>query len=107
MGSLAAVYGNSRGIILCIGSEKSNIKHTESTAGFAGLIKICLIKKQTKYVPIINVYEVKPQLKMTEARMMVQVCNEPLKITSAGAVRTAAASSYGFSGSNAHVVAEK
>ena len=103
MASLAAVYGYSSKRILRLGSVKSNINHTESTAGLAGLIKTCLMIKHAQYVPTINVNEVKPQLKMTERRMMVQVCNEPWKVTD-GAARAAAVSSYGFGGSNAHLI---
>ena len=103
MASLATVYGNSSGRILRVGSVKSNVNHTESTAGLAGLIKTCLMIKHAQYVPTINVHEVKPQLKMTERRMMVQVSNEPW-ILKAGATRAAAVSSYGFGGANAHLV---
>ncbi len=103
MGSLAAVYGNSRNRILRLGSVKSNINHTESTAGLAGLIKTCLMIKHAQFVPTINVHEVKPQLKMSDRRMMVQLCNEPWN-TEGGTPRTAAVSSYGFGGTNAHVI---
>ena len=103
MGSLATVYGNSSKRILRLGSVKSNINHTESTAGLAGLIKTCLMIKNGQFVPTINVGEVKPQLKMTARRMMVQVCNEPWN-TEGGRQRTAAVSSYGFGGANAHVI---
>ena len=103
MGSLATVYGNSSKRILRLGSVKSNINHTESTAGLAGLIKTCLMIKYGQFVPTINVDEVKPQLKMTARRMMVQVCNEPWN-TEGGKPRTAAVSSYGFGGANAHVI---
>ncbi|CAB4020054.1 Phthiocerol synthesis polyketide synthase type I, partial [Paramuricea clavata] len=103
MGSLATVYGNSSNRILRLGSVKSNINHTESTAGLAGLIKTCLMIKYGRFVPTINVSEVKPQLKMSERRMMVQVCNEPWN-TDGRTPRTAAVSSYGFGGANAHVI---
>ncbi len=103
MGSVATVYGNSSKRILRLGSVKSNINHTESTAGLAGLIKTCLMIKHAQYVPTINVHEVKPQLKMTERRMMVQVCHERWN-TEGGTPRTAAVSSYGFGGANAHVI---
>jgi acyl transferase domain-containing protein len=59
--------------------------------------------KYGQFVPTINVDEVKPQLKMTARRMMVQVCNQPWN-TEGGTPRTAAVSSYGFGGANAHVI---
>ena len=103
MGSLAAVYGNSSKRILRLGSVKSNINHTESTAGLAGLIKTCMMIKQGKFVPTINVNQIKPQLKMSERRIIVQTCYEPWN-TEDGTPRTAAVSSYGFGGVNAHVI---
>ena len=106
MGSLAAVYGNSSKRVLRVGSVKSNINHTESTAGLAGLIKTCMMIKHGQFVPTINVHEIKPQLKMSERKMMVQVCYEPWK-TEGGAPRTAAVSSYGFGGANAHLIVQQ
>ena len=103
MNSIAAVYGNSSKRILRVGSVKSNINHTESTAGLAGLIKTCLMIKHHRFVPTINVQEIKAQLKMSERRMMVQICNE-LWNTDTGTPRTAAVSSYGFGGTNAHLI---
>ena len=103
MASLAAVYGNSSKRILRLGSVKSNINHTESTAGLAGLIKTCLMIKHGEFVPTINVHEIKPQLKISERGMMVQVSYESWK-TEDGKPRTAAVSSYGFGGVNAHVI---
>ena len=106
MSSLAAVYGNSNKRILRLGSVKSNINHTESTAGLAGLIKTCMMIKHGKYVPTINVHEIKPQLKMSERRMMVQVSYEPWQ-TQDGTPRAAAVSSYGFGGANAHLIVKQ
>ena len=103
MGSLGAVYGNSSRRILRLGSVKSNVNHTESTAGLAGLIKTCLMIKYGQFVPTINVHEIKPQLKISERKMMVQSSYEPWK-TQDGIPRTAAVSSYGFGGANAHLI---
>jgi acyl transferase domain-containing protein len=103
MGSVASVYGNSSNRKLRLGSVKSNVNHTESTAGLSGLIKTCLMIKHGQFVPTVNVQEVKPQLKISERKMMVQLRNEPWN-TDGGAPRTAAVSSYGFGGTNAHVI---
>ncbi|XP_028410208.1 uncharacterized protein LOC114532811 [Dendronephthya gigantea] len=103
MGSLSEVYGNSSGRVLRVGSVKSNINHTESTAGLAGLIKVCLMIKHARFVPTINVHQLKPQLKLPERKMVVQACNEPWK-TEEDKPRAAAISSYGFGGTNAHAI---
>ena len=103
MNSVAAVYGNSSKRILRVGSVKSNINHTESTAGLAGLIKTCLMIKHRRFVPTIDIQEIKPQLRMSDRGMMVQVCNESWD-TEGTTPRTAAVCSYGFGGANAHVI---
>ena len=103
MGSLSAVYGNSNKRVLRVGSVKSNINHTESTAGLAGLIKTCLMIKHGQFVPTINVQQVKPQFRMSDKKMVVQVSNEPWK-TEDNKPRIAAISSYGFGGANAHAI---
>ncbi len=103
MGSLSAVYGNSSKRILRVGSVKSNTNHTESTAGLAGLIKCSLMIKNAQFVPTINVHEVKSQLKLSERKMMVQLIHEPWENES-GKPRIAGLSSYGFGGTNAHLI---
>ncbi|XP_028418845.1 uncharacterized protein LOC114544389 [Dendronephthya gigantea] len=103
MGSLSTVYGNSGKRLLRVGSVKSNVNHTESTAGLAGLIKTCLMIKHAQFVPTINIQQVKPQLMMSQRKMVVQVSNEPWK-TEDDKPRTAAVSSYGFGGANAHAI---
>ena len=103
MGSLSAVYGSSSQQILRVGSVKSNTNHTESTAGLAGLIKCCMMIKNAQFVPTINVHEVKPQLKLSERKMMVQLVHEPWENDS-GKPRIAGLSSYGFGGTNAHLI---
>ena len=86
-----------------MGSVKSNVNHTESTAGLAGLIKTCLMIKHRRFVPTINIQEIKPELELSDKGMMVQIRNEPWN-TEGTTQRTAAVTSYGFGGTNAHVI---
>lgn len=103
MRSVSNVYGNNPARVLRVGSVKSNINHTESTAGLAGLIKVCLMIKHGYFVPTVNVHELKPQLMISERKMMVQVKLEPWE-TGKGKQRTAAICCYGFGGANGHAI---
>lgn len=103
MRSVSKVYANTSIRVLRIGSVKSNINHTESTAGLAGLIKVCLMIKYAHFVPTVNVSELKPQLKIAERKMSVQTKYEPWTVA-CGQLRTAAVCSYGYGGANAHVI---
>ena len=106
MRSVSEVYANTSSRVLRIGSVKSNINHTESTAGLAGLIKVCLMIKNGYFVPTVNIQELKPQLKIAERKMLVQTELEPWPAVD-GQPRTAAVCSYGYGGANAHVIVQE
>ena len=106
MRSVSEVYANTSSRVLRIGSVKSNINHTESTAGLAGLIKVCLMIKNGCFVPTVNVQELKPQLKIAQRKMVVQTELEPWPAVD-GKPRTAAVCSYGYGGANAHVIVQE
>lgn len=62
---------------LRIGSVKSNLNHTESTSGLAGLIKVALMIKNKRLVPTVNVHVLNPKLKLEEKGLVVQKTSEP------------------------------
>ena len=88
---------------LRIGSVKSNLNHTESTSGLAGLIKVALMIKNKKFVPTVNVQILNPKLKLEENKLVVQQTTEPW-IKAEGNPRVAAVNSFGFGGSNVHLI---
>ena len=88
---------------LRIGSVKSNLNHTESTSGLAGLIKIALMIKEKTYVPTVNINMLNPSLKLEENEFVVQQTTEPW-ITENEKPRLAALNSFGFGGSNVHLI---
>ena len=88
---------------LRIGSVKSNLNHTESTSGLAGLIKVALMIKNKKFVPTVNVHVLNPKLKLEENNLVVQQSSEPWT-KEGGKPRVAAMNSFGFGGSNVHAV---
>ena len=88
---------------LKVGSVKSNLNHTESTSGLAGLIKVALMIKKKRLVPTVNVAVVNPKLKLEEKGLVLQQTNEPWN-TEHGKPRIGAVNSFGYGGSNVHAI---
>ena len=106
MGALQQVFGQ-RTQPLFVGSAKTNIGHTEAAAGIAGLMKIVLSMQQGEIPP--NLHFVQPSPHIAWDQWPVKVPTERIKWTTehdATASRFAGVSSFGFSGTNCHVVLE-
>lgn len=88
---------------LRIGSVKSNLNHTESTSGLAGLIKVALMIKNKTLVPTVNVNVLNPKLKLEEKGLIVQQTSESWN-TESGKLRIGAVNSFGYGGSNVHII---
>ncbi|KAL9968892.1 hypothetical protein ACROYT_G021036 [Oculina patagonica] len=101
--SIADTYTRQTTQKLRIGSVKSNINHTESTSGLAGLIKVALMIKRKKYVPTVNIRVLNPKLKLEEKQLVVQQTSEPW-IKAKGKPRIAALNSFGYGGTNVHLI---
>jgi acyl transferase domain-containing protein/acyl carrier protein len=89
---------------LRIGSVKSNIGHLESAAGIAGFIKAVLILSRGKIPPLLHLS--KKNSRVDWDRMPLEI---PVKLTdwAAGSGRrVVGVSSFGFSGTNAHIILE-
>ncbi len=101
MEALAETYLAERrpGHRLYIGSVKSNIGHTECTAGIAGLIKAVLVIKNRMILPNIHFQKPNPLISWHPD---VVIPTEPVEISDEPAC--VAVSSFGFSGTNAHVI---
>ncbi|MCP2320413.1 Ketoacyl-synthetase C-terminal extension [Nocardia amikacinitolerans] len=100
VGALAAVLG--AGADTWIGSVKSNLGHLEAAAGVTGLIKTALSIHRGVIAPTIHVDTPNPLLKL--AKRGLRVPTEPVDWTAAPEERLAGVSSFGFGGTNAHVV---
>ncbi|WP_054815277.1 type I polyketide synthase [Nocardia arizonensis] len=104
VGALAAVLAREPGAEpVWIGSAKSNLGHLEAAAGMAGLIKAALSIRHGLIAPTINFRDENPLLKLAERGLRV-----PTEVIDWSAVpvaeRYAGVSSFGFGGTNAHVV---
>ncbi|GAA2710211.1 MULTISPECIES: SDR family NAD(P)-dependent oxidoreductase [Streptomyces] len=86
-----------------VGSVKSNIGHLESAAGIAALTKVVLQMRHGELVPSLHAEPLNPAVDWESSRFRVQRTTEPWTAR-AGAPLTAAISSFGAGGANAHVV---
>ncbi len=102
----AAVYGRGRSPDrpLLIGSVKTNVGHLEAAAGVAGLIKALLAIRSGMIPP--HLHFERPNPRMDWENLPVQVTSEATPWPEAARPRRAAVSSFGYSGTNAHVVIE-
>jgi acyl transferase domain-containing protein len=89
-----------------IGSVKTNIGHTSAAAGVASVIKVLLSLKHKKIPPSINFSQENEHINFADSPFYV---NDKLCEWKAvdGIPRRAAISSFGFSGTNCHMVIEE
>lgn len=93
--------GRLRSAPLPIGSIKTNIGHLEPASGLAGLLKAMLALNHGILPRTLNFREENPNIDF--AGLNLSVCREPLLLSDA-AGRCAGVNSFGFGGTNAHVV---
>ena len=102
IGALGSVF-RQREQPLMVGSVKTNIGHSESAAGIAGLIKTILSLKHGKLPPSLHFQEPNPHIDWDD--LPINIPTE-LMAWPAGR-RVAGVSSFGFSGTNCHVILEE
>ena len=88
-----------------LGSIKTNIGHTESAAGVAGLIKAALILKHRTIPPSLHFHT--PSQKVAWDAFPVRVVTEPVRLPEQEGRALVGVSSFGLSGTNAHMVLEE
>lgn len=87
---------------LTIGSVKTNIGHTESVAGVAGLIKTVLMMQHREIPPHLHLEEVSPHI--AARALPIDFPRAPRPWTETDGELIAGVSSFGLSGTNAHVI---
>jgi acyl transferase domain-containing protein/SAM-dependent methyltransferase/acyl carrier protein len=104
--ALAAVLGEGRapGNRLQIGSAKTNLGHLETAAGIAGLIKTVLMLQHKEIPPHLHFQEPNPYIPWST--IPVDVATQRAPLGSMDGRYIAGVSSFGFSGTNVHVVLE-
>ncbi|MDT5179549.1 MAG: hypothetical protein QOJ95_3747, partial [Mycobacterium sp.] len=102
-----AVYGVGRAADqpLLIGSAKTNIGHLEAAAGIAGVIKVILSLEHETLPKHLHFENPSPHIPWD--RLAVEVVKESTPWERSDRPRIAGVSSFGFAGTNAHVLIEE
>jgi acyl transferase domain-containing protein/NADPH:quinone reductase-like Zn-dependent oxidoreductase/NAD(P)-dependent dehydrogenase (short-subunit alcohol dehydrogenase family)/acyl carrier protein len=86
-----------------IGSIKSNFGHAESAAGIAGLIKVALMQQNDRIPANLHFETPNPNIPFQDLRLRVPTASEDWPVGQDGR-RFAGVNSFGFGGTNAHVI---
>ena len=105
--ALGAVFGADRdgATPLIIGSVKTNLGHLEAAAGVTGLIKL-IISLQHRTIPAHLHYRT-PSPHIAWSDLPLQVPQHAMPWPPIDGLRVGGVSSFGFSGTNAHVIVEE
>lgn len=104
LAALAAVLGEGRAVDdrCAVGSVKTNIGHTESAAGLAGLVKTVLAMEHAR-IPA-SLHLVQPNPAVSWASVPLELVPSARPWPASAAPRVAGVSAFGITGTNAHVV---
>jgi acyl transferase domain-containing protein len=91
------------GAPLLVGSAKPNIGHLEASAGMAGLIKAVLSVHHGRIAPHVGV-TTRPTRQVDWERLGLEIADSSAAWPEPGRRRVAGVSSFGFTGTNAHVL---
>lgn len=90
---------------VCVGSVKANVGHTETVAGVAGLLKVLLMFGVNEIPRQANFRELNPNARLPQDTLVVADQTRRW-LSAANGRRVAGISSFGFGGTNAHVILE-
>ncbi len=105
--ALAAVVGQPRldGSSCHLGSVKTNLGHLEAASGVAGLIKVVLAMQHHTIPPHLHFKKLNPLISL--AGTCLAIGGDAVPWPAGPAPRCAGVSSFGFGGTNAHIVLEE
>ncbi|MGB1249062.1 MAG: SDR family NAD(P)-dependent oxidoreductase [Candidatus Promineifilaceae bacterium] len=102
VGALGTIFAKQRQNPLWIGSVKTNLGHLEAAAGMAGLIKVLLSMRHGEIPPSLHFETPNPLIDWDRLPMQVPTS----MIEWPAEQRIAGVSSFGLSGTNAHLIIE-
>ncbi|KAI0828782.1 polyketide synthase-like protein [Hypoxylon sp. FL0890] len=100
--ALGRCFAPREGYPLLVGSVKTNFGHSEAASGLTSLIKVLLAFEHAKIPPSYGVRKLNPKLHLDSLNMKVATKMEEWP----RATRRASISSFGYGGSNSHVILE-
>ncbi|MEM7125058.1 MAG: type I polyketide synthase [Chloroflexota bacterium] len=102
IGALNAVFGE-RQEPLWVGSVKTNFGHLEGAAGIAGIIKVILAFQHRQIPPHLNFHNPNPYIDWDGSPVQIPVALQEWSAEK----KVAGVSSFGISGTNAHIILEE
>jgi acyl transferase domain-containing protein/acyl carrier protein len=103
--AIAAVFtGGARPSSCTLGAVKANLGHLEGAAGIAGLIKAVMVLRRHWLPPVANLQQLNPHVAVEGTGLEIPRSGRAWQ---ANHPRIAGVSSFGWSGTNVHVVLEE
>lgn len=104
--AIGRVYGQGRRSSLPMGSVKTNLGHLEAASGMAGLVKALLCLRNHELPP--NLYFSTPNPAIDFNGLNIEVATRSIPLgADGGKPLVAAVNSFGFGGTNAHVLLQE
>ncbi|GIL13953.1 MAG: polyketide synthase [Chloroflexota bacterium] len=103
--ALAGVFGGVQNHVCMLGSAKANVGHLEGAAGVAGVIKTVLSLRHQAVPPLLHFKQLNPHISLENTPFAIPTTLTPWETN--GESRFAGVSSFGWSGTNAHVILEE